>query len=94
MKKIFRDSNLKKWLKDAKLAIKKFTNIKEDGLNRLAEYGWYLNGSISLGYTTDLMQNAIDGNVEFLNVFFIDYYKEYLNRLEQGLNVEKDKKNI
>jgi uncharacterized protein YdiU (UPF0061 family) len=64
-----------KLLKRSAEGIKRFEEISNDGFAKLASYGWYVDGDISLGYTTGLMEKAINENQEYLDDYFSEYYR-------------------
>tara|TARA_R110000744_G_scaffold10808_1_gene33381 strand:- start:48 stop:674 length:627 start_codon:yes stop_codon:yes gene_type:complete len=67
-------------LKKMSEGILRFGAVSEVGFKKLADFGWYVDAHISLGYTTSLMEKAMEGDVEFLNNFFIDYYQKAIKQ--------------
>lgn len=64
----------KKKLKKMKEGIFRFDAVSETGFKKLADFGWYVDASLSLGYSTSLMEKAIKGDKNFLDNFFLNYY--------------------
>ena len=81
MKNESTESEIEKLTKKAAEGINKFLELSESGLRSIAEYGWYINELQTMGSSTFLMEKAINGDVEFLDKYFSDYYKENLERL-------------
>jgi hypothetical protein len=79
-------------LKKMSESISKFSAVSEVGFKKLADFGWYVDADIPLGYTTNLMEKAIENNVEFLNNFFIDYYQTAINQRLSSFKVKHNKR--
>jgi hypothetical protein len=60
-------------------AIKTFEERSNDGLLKLASYGWYIDADISVGYINGLMEKAINKNQKYLDEYFSEYYKTSMN---------------
>lgn len=61
--------------------IKRFEEFSNnDGLAKLASYGWYIDADISLGYITGLMEKAINENQEYLDDYFSEYYRTSMKK--------------
>nr|WP_299486141.1 hypothetical protein [uncultured Allomuricauda sp.] len=56
---------------------------KKDGFIKLAELGWYINGSMTLAHSAWLMDMAIENEIEKINRDLLSHYKEeMLNRVK------------
>ena len=77
-------------LKKAVEGYGKFLGLSEIGLKSISGYGWYIDGGITMGYTTQLMEKAIKGETEFLDDFFIKYYRENIENLTEKLINRQD----
>ncbi|WP_143185620.1 hypothetical protein [Winogradskyella jejuensis] len=77
-------------IKKAVEGYSKFLGLSEIGLKNIAGYGWYIDGGITMGYTTQLMEKAVNGDNEFLDNFFVKYYRENINSLIEILKNRQD----
>lgn len=78
------DPELLKQLKIFGEGIKRFGEISNQGFKKLASYGWYVDADISLGYTTGLMEEAINGNQKYIDEYFSEYYRNSMDE-KKGL---------
>lgn len=86
----FTKAETEKMLKKAVEGYRKFLGLSEVGLKSIAGYGWYIDGGITMGYTTHLMEKAVNGDNEFLDKFFAKYYRENIDRLSEILKKRQD----
>lgn len=85
MTQYFTEDETKKMLNKAVEGYSKFFGLSEIGLKRIAGFGWYIDGRITMGYTTNLMEKAVEGDSEFLDKFFVNYYRENIDNLSEIL---------
>jgi len=62
-------------------SILKFNAVKEVGFKKLADFGWYIDGDIPLGYVTNLIEYAVEEKKKQLDDFFIEHYN---NRIKES----------
>lgn len=67
-------------IKKMQKGVLRFGAASETGFKKLADFGWYINADFSIGYTTNLMEKAIEGDLEFLNNFFVPYYRTFIQK--------------
>jgi hypothetical protein len=79
-------------LKKMSESISKFSAVSEVGFKKLADFGWYVDADIPLGYTTNLMEKAMESDVAFLNNFFINYYQTAINQRISSFKLNHNKR--
>jgi hypothetical protein len=90
MTEYFTKAETKKMLKRAVEGYSKFLGLSEIGLKSIAGYGWYIDGRITMGYTTQLMEKAVKRDSEFLDNFFVKYYRKNIDSLIEILKNRQD----
>ena len=81
---------MERLLERAAKGFSEFLVLSDVGLVKLAEYGWYINSSISLGKTTGLMKKAIEGERDFLDDFLSHYYRKEIEDLSEVIHNGQD----
>jgi hypothetical protein len=71
-------------------AFKRFDELSNDGLLKLANYGWYVDADISLGYINGLLEKAIHKDQKYLDDFFSQYYKTYMEEKTSIISKKQD----
>ena len=72
----------------------KFYTHSANGLKQIADYGWYLDGGITMGHGNNLMEEALKNNQAFIDNYLMDYYGNNIDDLASSLSKNDDQKII
>ena len=76
---------VEKLIKNWTETLTKYYGLSQNGLTSIANYGWYIDARITLGHANDLMERAINGEVQFLDNYFSKYYGENMEHLAESI---------